>query len=185
MALLSIRKGFSSIGKRPFAATRGSVDSFSSATFLPHSLEELLERFRARFLLRMRSTHETVASFAVRGWFVKPTPRKNPNLLPTDREEEPRHFLARNIPPHGDVFDHWTRQTQIGRLASYWQARNRDTLVQFRRLPASHSRVERLEDLGVPRYQGITEFMGWRIIAREERVSHDKHFKSGDNREAI
>jgi hypothetical protein len=136
--------------------------SFECSALLSHSLEELLERFRARFLLLVRSPAETVASFAVRGWFVKPCARQNPNLAPSYREgEEPRHFLGRNI-PHGAEFERWTRLTQIGRLAWFWQARNRAILEQFRRLPASHCRIERLEDLDFPRYREIAEFLGWR-----------------------
>jgi hypothetical protein len=136
--------------------------SFECSALLSHSLEELFERFRARFLLLIRRPEETVASFAVRGWFLKPCARNDPNLPPSYREgEEPRHFLGRNI-PHGAEFEHWTRLTQIGRLAWFWQARNRAILEQFSRLPASHCRVERLEDLDFPRYQAIAEFMGWR-----------------------
>jgi hypothetical protein len=136
--------------------------SFECSALLSHSLEELFERFRARFLLLVRSPHETVASFAVRGWFVKPTVRANPNLPPSYREgEEPRHFLGRNI-PHGVEFARWTKLTPIGRISWFWQARNRAILEQFRRLPASHCRVERLEDLDWSRYREIAEFMGWR-----------------------
>jgi hypothetical protein len=136
--------------------------SFECSALLSHSLEELFERFGARFLLLVRSPHETVASFAVRGWFTKPCARQDPTLPPSYREgEEPRHFLGRNI-PHGAEFARWTRLTQIGRIAWFWQARNGAILEQFRRLPAAHCRVERLEDLDYSRYKEIAEFMGWR-----------------------
>jgi hypothetical protein len=136
--------------------------SFECSALLSHSLEELFERFRARFLLLVRSPAETVASFAVRGWFLKPCARRDPTLPPSYREgEEPRHFLGRNI-PHGPEFERWTRLTQIGRLSWFWQARNRAILEQFSRLPASHCRVERLEDLDFPRYQEVAAFLGWR-----------------------
>src|SRR5262249_57199298 len=110
----------------------------------------------------VRSAAETVASFAVRGWFLNPCARQDPSLPPSYREgEEPRHFLGRNI-PHGVEFERWTRLTQIGRLSWFWQARNRAILEQFRRLPASHCRLERLEDLDFPRYQALAGFLGWR-----------------------
>jgi hypothetical protein len=136
--------------------------SFECSALLSHSLEELFGRFRARFLLLVRNPEETVASFAVRGWFLKPCARRDPGIPPSYREgEEPRHFLGRNI-PHGAEFERWTRLTQIGRLSWFWQARNRAILEQFRHLPASHCRVERLEDLTFPRFQEIAEFLGWR-----------------------
>lgn len=142
------------LAERPF--------SFECSALLSHSLEELYDRFRARFLLLVRSPEETVASFAVRGWFVKPCARKDPTLPPSYREgEEPRHFLGRNI-PHGADFERWTRLTPIGRISWFWQARNRAILEQFRRLPPSHCRVERLEDLTFERYGEIAEFLGWR-----------------------
>jgi hypothetical protein len=136
--------------------------SFECSALLSHSLEELFERFRARFLLLVRCPEETVASFAVRGWFLKPCARRDPTLPPSYREgEEPRHFFGRNI-PHGSEFERWTRLTQIGRLAWFWQARNRAILEQFSRLPVSHCRVERLEDLDFARYREIAAFLGWR-----------------------
>lgn len=136
--------------------------SFECSALLSHSLEELYERFHARFLLLVRRPEETVASFAVRGWFLKPCTRQNAALPPSYREgEEPRHFLGRNI-PHGVEFERWARLTQIGRLSWFWQARNRAILDQFSRLPASHCRIERLEDLDWQRYQEVAEFFGWR-----------------------
>ena len=136
--------------------------SFECSALLSHSLEELFARFRARFLLLVRNPADTVASFAVRGWFLKPIARQDPNRIPSYREgEEPRHFLGRNI-PHGAEFERWTQLTQIGKLAWFWQARNRAILEQFRRLPAGHCRVERLEEFGFERYQEVAEFLGWK-----------------------
>jgi hypothetical protein len=135
--------------------------SFECSALLSHSLEELYERFGARFLLLVRNPADTVGSFAARGWFLKPCARRDPNLPPSYREgEEPRHFLGRNI-PHGAEFERWTRLTRIGRIAWFWQARNRAILEQFSRLPASHRRVVRLEDLDYSRYQEAAHFLGW------------------------
>lgn len=136
--------------------------SFECSALLSHSLEELFERFRARFVLLVRNPADTVSSFAVRGWFLKPCPRANPDLPPSYREgEEPRHFFGRNI-PHGAEFERWSNLTQIGRLAWFWQARNRAILDQFDRLPPSHCRIQRLEDLDFDGYQELAEFLGWR-----------------------
>jgi hypothetical protein len=136
--------------------------SFEASALLSHSLMELFGRFRARFLLLVRSPAETVASFAVRGWFLRVPARGDPNLPPSYQGgEEARHFLGRNI-PNGAGFERWARLTQIGKLAWFWQARNGAILDQFRRLPADHCRVERLEDLDFERYQEVAEFLGWR-----------------------
>ncbi|MGE3807556.1 MAG: hypothetical protein AB7K24_23070 [Gemmataceae bacterium] len=135
--------------------------SFECSALLSHSLAELYERFAARFVLLVRNPEETVASFAVRGWFLKPIARRDPTLPPSYREgEEPRHFFGRNI-PHGVEFERWTGLTQIGKLAWFWQARNRAILDQFDSLPAAHRRIVRLEELDFERYRELAAFLGW------------------------
>jgi len=136
--------------------------SFECSALISHSLEELFARFRAKFLLLVRAPDETVASFAVRGWFLKPIARGDATLPPSYREgEEPRHFFGRNI-PHGVAFERWLGLSQIGKLAWFWQARNRAILEQFARLPAAHCRIVRLEDLDHAHYQDVAAFLGWR-----------------------
>ena len=135
--------------------------SLECSALLSHSLEELFQRFQARFVLLVRHPADTVASFAVRGWYMQPTVRSDSSLPPSYREgEEPRHFFGRNI-PHGAEFERWSKLTQIGRIAWFWQARNRAILDQFQRLPADHCRIERLEHLDVDRYRQLAEFLGW------------------------
>jgi hypothetical protein len=135
--------------------------SFESSALLSHSLEPLFDRFRARFLLLVRSPAETVASFAVRGWFRTPAARADHDRPPSYREgEEPRHFFGRII-PHGAEFDQWCQLTPLGRIAWFWQARNRAILDQLRRLPADHARIMRLEDLDPNGYRQVADFFGW------------------------
>src|SRR5262249_1030468 len=93
---------------------------------------------------------------------LEPIARANPGLPPSYREgQEPRHFLGRNL-PHGAEFLRWSRLSQIGKLAWFWQARNRAILEQFSRLPATPSRLQRLEALAFRGYQAVAEFFGWR-----------------------
>ena len=140
----------------------GRSFSLESSALLSHSLEELYERFQAKFLWLIRNPADTVASFAVRGWFLRTPARRDPRLPPTyQNDEKARHFLGRNL-PNGDEFERWTTLSQIGRIAWFWQARNRAILEQFRRLPDSHCRMVRLEDLDFSRYCETAEFLGWR-----------------------
>lgn len=142
--------------------------SFESNALLSHSLAELSARFDARFLLLVRSPAETVASFAVRGWFLEPAVRADPSLPPSYREgEEPRHFFGRNL-PRGEAFARWRSLTQIGRLAWFWTARNHAILEQFASLPADRCRIVRLEDLDLQRYRSVAEFLGWRPSIDDE-----------------
>jgi hypothetical protein len=134
--------------------------SFESSALLSHSLAELFDRFDARFLLLVRRPEEAVASFAVRGWYTTPYRRKDATLPPSFQEcEHIRHFLGRNV-PNGPEFERWSGLTQIGKLAWFWQARNRAILEQFRSFPPEHCRIERLENLDFERYLRIARFFG-------------------------
>jgi hypothetical protein len=146
---------------------QGHEVSFESSALLSHSIAELYQRFQARFLLLVRRPDETVASFAVRGWFLKPIARQDASLPASYREgEEPRHFFGRNL-PRGEEFVRWSALTQIGKLGWFWAARNGAILEQFQTLPPSHCRIERLEDLDFARYQQVAEFLGWRPTITE------------------
>ena len=142
--------------------------SFESSALLSHSMEALHTRFNAKFLHLVRHPAATVASFAVRGWFLKPIARRDPSLPPSYREgEEPRHFFGRNI-PHGAEFERWERLTQIGKLAWFWAARNRAILEQRERLGPEHSQLARLEELDVDGYRSAARFLGWDPTIRDE-----------------
>jgi len=145
--------------------------SFESSALLSHSILELHERFDARFLLLVRSPDRTVASFAVRGWFVDPIPWRDPSLPPTLREGvEPRHFFGRNL-PRGAEFRRWSELSQVGKIAWFWQARIRGILDQFRQLPASHRRIARLEDLDYEHYTSVARFLGWTVTLTPDRFA--------------
>lgn len=143
--------------------------SFESSALLSHSIAELSERFDARFLLLVRSPHETVASFAARGWFRDSIAWGDASLPPSIREGvEPRHFFGRNL-PRGSDFARWSRLSQIGRLGWFWQARNRAILDQFRELPSGRCAIVRLEELTWDTYAEVASFLGWQVSISRDR----------------
>lgn len=147
--------------------------SLESSALLSHSLVELNDRFDARFLLLIRNPAATVASFAVRNWFVNTPVRNNPNLPPTFRGhegEKARHFLGR-ILPNGDEFRRWSALTPIGRIAWFWRARNEAILNQFSELPRHHCRVQRLEEFSPSSYFKVAAHFGWRPAITEKQIS--------------
>jgi hypothetical protein len=150
--------------RRDLASRRISLEC---SALLSHSLEELSARFRAKFVLLVRHPAETVASFAVRGWFVRTPVRDDLSLPPSYYAgEEARHFLGRNL-PNGPEFTRWTNLTQIGRLAWFWQARNGAILDQFSRIPPERTRVQRLEDLDFAGYRDLARWLGWETSLTE------------------
>ncbi len=137
--------------------------SFEASALLSHSIAELAARFDARFLMLVRNPHDTVASFAARGWFLDPIPWADTTKPPTISEGmNPRHFFGRNL-PRGDEMNRWRQLTQIGKLGWFWAARNGAILEQLRQLPASRRTIVRLEDLDHSKYVEIARALGWEV----------------------
>ena len=136
--------------------------SFESSALLSHSIQELFERFDAKFVLLVRRPDHTVGSFAARGWFTQPIPWRDRSLPPTIPDGmEPRHFFGRNLPRGEEAFARWMKLTQVGKIAWFWQARNGAILEQLRRLPGEHRRIQRIEELDFDRYQDLAQYLGW------------------------
>ena len=135
--------------------------SFEASALLSHSIAVLYERFDARFVLLVRNPADTVASFAVRGWFSHEVSWGDPSRPPSYREgEEPRHFLGRNLPRGHEAWERFQSLPVIGKLGWFWQARNHAVLQQLSALPSSHRFVQRLEDLDHVAYRGLAGFLG-------------------------
>jgi hypothetical protein len=146
--------------------------SFEANALLSHSIVELYERFDARFLLLVRSPDRTVASFAVRGWFLDPIVWRDPALPPTIREgAEPRHFFGRNLPRGAAEFARWSALSQVGKIGWFWNARIGGILAQLRQLPATHRRIARLEDLDFAHYVDVARFLGWDVTITPHRFA--------------
>ncbi|MEZ4236955.1 MAG: hypothetical protein R3F59_12545 [Myxococcota bacterium] len=136
--------------------------SFEASALLSHSLEVLHERFGARILLLVRRPDHCVGSFTVRGWFEALPQWGDPTRPPSYREgEEPRHFFGRNLPRGREAYARWAARTPLGRVAWFWQARNRAVIEQLARLPAADVRIARLEDLDHAGYCDVARFLGW------------------------
>jgi hypothetical protein len=144
--------------------------SFEASALLSHSIRELYQRFGARFVLLVRRPEATVASFAVRGWFRDPIAWGDPSLPPTIPDGvEPRHFFGRNLPRGDAELRRWTALTPIGKLAWFWNVRNRAILEQLADLPRTHARIQRLEDLDFEGYRSLAPFLGWECTIDRER----------------
>ncbi|MCA9609883.1 MAG: hypothetical protein KC619_30010 [Myxococcales bacterium] len=136
--------------------------SFEVSALLSHSIEELHERFDARFVMLVRRPDHTVASFAARGWFLDAIPWSDATRPPSLPDAmEPRHFFGRNLPRSPEELARWRALTQIGKLAWFWDARNRAIVEQLARLPADRVRIQRIEDLDHASYGELARFLGW------------------------
>lgn len=142
--------------------------SFEASAYLSLSIQELYDRFGAKFLLLVRRPDQVVNSYLHKGWYDKPAVRKNPNLPPSYQEcHDFHHFLGR-IMPFGEEFLQWNQMSRIGKLAWYWNTLNAKVLEQFEGIPETHYRIEKLEDLSYSRYLDIAQFLGFQPAVTQE-----------------
>lgn len=153
--------------------------SFESSAYLSLSLEELYQRFGAKFILLVRRPDEVVNSYLYKGWYSRPTIRSNPNLPPTYQiSKDFHHFLGRVL-PSGEKFEQWQKLTRVGKLAWYWNALNTRVLEQFENIPPSQWRVEKLEELSFDRYLEIAQFFG--VNSKLKHEAYQKIVESRPN----
>lgn len=136
--------------------------SFEASAHLSLSVQELYDRFKAKFLLLVRSPERVVNSYLQKKWYEQPVIRADPNLAPGHQEycESFHHSLGRII-PSGEKFLQWNQMSRIGKLAWYWNALNTQVLEQFEGIPETHWRIEKLEELSYNRYLEIAQFFNF------------------------
>ena len=135
--------------------------SIESSAHLSLSIQELYERFNAKFVLLVRRPDQVVNSYLYKGWYSNPIVRMDSHLPPSYQESrDPHHFLGR-IFPSGETFERWQSLTQVGKLAWYWSALNNRVIEQFSAIPQEHWRIQKLEDLSYSSYLEITQFVGF------------------------
>ena len=142
--------------------------SFEASAFLSLSLQELYDRFEAKFILLVRSPEQVVNSYLGKGWYAQPAVRANPNLTPSYQNGRKFHHFLGRIMPSGEKFQKWNQMSRVGKLAWYWNALNSRVLEQFENLPKTHWRVEKLEDLSYDRYLEIAEFIGFQPTVTQQ-----------------
>ena len=148
--------------------------SFEASGYLSLSVRELYDRFRAKFILLVRSPERVVNSYlrkgshAGRGWYDKPIVRANPQLALGYQECYYFHHFLGRIVPSGEKFLQWNQMSRVGKLAWYWNALNAKVLEQFKDLPEAHWRIVKLEDLSYRRYLEIAQFLGFRATVTQQ-----------------
>ena len=137
--------------------------SFEASPYLSISVQELHDRFGAKFVLLLRRPDRVVTSFVHKGFYKQPYRVANEALATGYQRigaEKVHAFFAR-IAPRGALLRDWNAMSQVGRVAWYWQAWNERTLMQLGGLPADSYRVVRIEDLDHARYLELARFLGY------------------------
>lgn len=142
--------------------------SFEASAHLSLSIQELHNRFGAKFLLLVRSPEQVVNSYLRKGWYEKTVVRANHELAPGYQEGYTFHHSLGRIIPSGEKFLQWNQMSRVGKIAWYWNTLNAKVLKQFEGIPKTHWRIEKLEDLSYSRYLEITDFFGFRSVVTQE-----------------
>lgn len=153
--------------------------SFESSAILSLSVQELYSRFNSRFILLIRSPERVVNSYLGKGLYAKPILYSNSGLALGYQESTNFHHFLGRIVPVGDRFLQWNKMSRVGKLAWYWNSINAFTLEEFKNIPKSHWRIEKLEELSYDRYLEITKFLGFR--AKVKRQIYDEFRLSRPN----
>ncbi len=132
--------------------------SFESSPYLSLSITELYERFGAKFLLLIRDPVKVVQSHIAKGWYSESFQQADPNkALGYQKSNHFHHFLGR-IAPRGEEYSSWNQLTQVGKCSWYWGALNSSVREQFKMLPESHWRIQKIEQLDFEAYKQLTQF---------------------------
>lgn len=145
--------------------------SLEASPHLSLSVVELYERFRARFILLVRTPHEVVSSFLKKGFYRQPYALKDPHLAPSYQQmpqDTFQMFLAR-IAPKGPDFSTWNTMTPIGKIAWFYRAYTEKTLEKLNALPTGTYRLVRIEDFDYKAYVEASRFLGY-----EPRVTKEQ-----------
>ena len=146
--------------------------SFEASAHLSLSIEELYERFEAKFVLLVRSPERVVNSHLTKTWYNNKFVQKDPHLALGYQEQSSLHYFFGRIAPTGDKFRQWNSMTRIGKLAWFWSALNNRTLNQLEKIPKTHWRVEKLEDLSYEHYLEIVQFFGFESTITKETFNN-------------
>lgn len=134
--------------------------SFEASAFLSLSVQELYERFDARFVLMVRRPDQVVNSFWSKGWYAETAVWQDQNKAPGYQDlAKEHHFFSRLLPPAAN-FAPWEAMSRVGKLAWFWNALNLEIMSRLQELPKSQWRIIKLEELNYQTYQSLRDFLG-------------------------
>ena len=111
--------------------------SFESSAYLSLSVQELYDRFGAKFILLVRSPERVVISLLRKGLYEDPIVWADPQLALGYQDLSSFHHFLGRIVPSEEKFLQWNHMSRVGKLAWYWSAVNASVLDRFVELPRS------------------------------------------------
>jgi len=142
--------------------------SFEASAHLSLSVQELYERFGAKFILLVRRPEQVVNSYLRKGWYGRPVVRASSELAPGYQGYDSFHHDLGRIMPSGEKFLEWKQMSRVGKIAWFWNALNSKVLEQFNCIPATHWRIEKLENLSYQSYLEVAKFLGFEATVTEQ-----------------
>lgn len=135
--------------------------SFESSAYMSLSIQELYEKFDAKFIFMVRDPHKVVNSFIQKDWYEEPVIREDiskpvnvqPNVL------RPHHNFTR-LAPFGDGAVEWDKYSRVGKVAWFWKIINQNCIDQLENIPESHKCTFRLEDFNYSSFKSLEKMFG-------------------------
>jgi len=135
--------------------------SFEASAHLSLSVLPLFGRFGAKFVLLVRRPDRVVSSYLTKGWYEQSFVCADPVLALGYQPVDSFHRFLGRIAPRGEQFHTWNRLTRVGKLSWYWSELNRAVVRQFVQLPATHSRIVKIEEFDHDAYVDLAAFLGF------------------------
>ncbi len=136
-----------------------NIFSFEASAHLSLSIEELYQRFGAKFILLTRRPEKMVNSYLRKGWYDQKTVYANPELALGYQECLYFHHFLGRIVPRKDQFWQWQELSRVGKLSWYWNVLNSAVLDQFKYIPTDHWRIFKIEEFSYGQYLELASFI--------------------------
>jgi hypothetical protein len=132
--------------------------------------------------LLVRRPDLVVNSYVSKGWFTAPFIQADPSLATGYQQGKHFHHFLGRIAPRGADFASWNKLTQVGKLAWYWSALNRQVLSQFSKIPEANSMVLKIEDLDFETYGRFARFAGFESSLTRNRFEEIRRDRPNKNK---
>jgi hypothetical protein len=132
--------------------------------------------------LLVRRPDLVVNSYVSKGWFTAPFIQADPSLATGYQQGKHFHHFLGRIAPRGADFASWNKLTQVGKLAWYWSALNREVLSQFSKIPEANSMVLKIEDLDFETYGRFARFAGFESSLTRNRFEEIRRDRPNKNK---
>ena len=136
--------------------------SFESSPYLSLSIDDLSKEFSCKFILLVRHPESVIKSFINKGWYEHDFAIENSNMAPSFQpflKIRQHHNFSRLI-GYGSEFKNWSKLTQVGKLAYFYNEINNSCLNQLKQISDENYKIIKIEEFDYDNYLDLVDFLG-------------------------